>query len=76
MILFISVCYVHDLVPNHLAEGWKVGVSKGGFVPCSTGKRESSEKAEHVEGEEDMDESVDEEAEGDGEGTVVAAVMS
>ena len=51
-------------------------MSKGGFVPCSTGKRESSQKPEHVEGEEDMDENVDEEAEGDGEGMVVAAVMS
>ena len=71
MILLISVRYVHDLVPNHLAEGWKAEVSKGGFVPCSTGKRESSEMPEHVE-----DESVDEEAEGDGEGMVVAAVMS
>ena len=53
-------------------------MSKGGFVPvpCSTGKRESSEKPEHVEDEEDIDESVDEEAKGDGEGMVVAAVMS
>ena len=74
MILLISFCY--DSVPNHLAEGWKAEVSEGGFVPYSRGKREPSEKPEHVEGEEDMDESVDEEAERDGEGADTSSLLS
>ena len=74
MILLISFCY--DSVPNHLAEGWKAEVSEGGFVPYSRGKREPSEKPEHVEGEEDMDESMDEEAERDVEGADTSSLLS
>ena len=69
MILLISFYYVHDLDSPHLEEGWKAKVSKGGFAPYSRGKREPSEKPEHVEGEEDTGDGVDEEAEEDGEGT-------
>ena len=45
-------------------------------MPYSRGKREPSEKPEHVEGEEDMDESVDEEAERDGEGADTSSLLS
>ena len=45
-------------------------------MPCSRGKREPSEKPKHVEGEEDMDESVDEEAERDGAGADTSSLLS
>ena len=51
-------------------------MSKGGFVPCSRGKREPSEKPKYVEGEEDMDERVDEEAERDGAGADTSSLLS
>jgi len=76
VILLISFYYVHDLVPKHLVEGWKAEVPKGGFVQCSRGKCEPSEKPEHVEGKEDTDESMDEEAEEDGEGADASSLLS
>jgi len=51
-------------------------VSKGGFVQCSRGKREPSEKPEHVEGEEDMGDGVDEEAGEDGKGVDPSSLLS
>ena len=45
-------------------------------MPCSREKREPSEKPKHVEGEEDMDESVDEEAERDGAGADTSSLLS
>lgn len=68
MLLLISFYYVHDLVPKHLAEGWKAEVSNGGFVRHSREKREPSEKPEHVEGEEDTGDGVGKETEEDREG--------
>ena len=76
MILLISFYYVHDLVPKHLAEGWKAEVSEGGFLRHSRGKREPSEKREHVEGEEDMGDGVDKEMEDDGEGADASSLLS
>ena len=76
MILLISFYYVHDLVPKHLAEGWKAEVSEGGFLRHSRGKHEPSEKREHVEGEEDTGDGVDEEMEDDGEGADASSLMS
>ena len=76
MILLISFYYVHDLVPKHLAEGWKAEVSEGGFLRHSRGKREPSEKREHVEGEDDTGDGVDEEMEDDGEGADASSLLS
>ena len=76
MILLISFYYVHDLVPKHLAEGWKAEVSEGGFLRHSRGKREPFEKREHVEGEEDTGDGVDEEMDDDGEGADASSLLS
>ena len=73
MIVLISFYHVHNLGSTHLAEGWKAEVSKGGFAPYSRGKRGPSEKPEHVEGEEDTGNSVEEEEEEDGEGRMLAS---
>ena len=76
VILLTSFYYVHDLVPKQLLEGWNAEVSKGGFVRHSRGRREPSEKLEHVEGEEDTGDGVDEEAEEDGEGAYASSLLS
>ena len=76
MILLTSFYYVHDLVQNQLVEGWNAEVSKGGFVRHSRGKSEPSEKPEHVEGEEDTGDGVDEEAEEDSEGVDASSLLS
>ena len=46
------------------------------MIPERKGKCEPSEKPEHVEGEQDTDESVDEEAEEDGEGADASSLLS
>ena len=76
MIVLISFYHVHNLGSTHLAEGWKVEVSKGGFAPYSRGKREPSERPEQVEGEEDTGDGVDEEEEEDGEGVDASSLLS
>ena len=75
MILLISFCYVHDLVPKNLAEGWKAEVSKGGFVRHCRGKCEPSGKPEHAEGEEGTGDGVDEETEEDSEGADASSLL-
>ena len=76
MIVLISFYHVHNLGSTHLAEGWKAEVSKGGFAPYSRGKREPCERPEHVEGEEDTGDGVDEEEEEDGEGVDASSLLS
>ena len=76
MILLTSFYCVHDLVPKQLLEGWNAEVSKGRFVRHSRGRHEPSEKPEHFEGEEDMGDGVDEEAEEDGEGADASSLLS
>ena len=75
MILLISFCYVHDLVPKNFADGWKAEVSKGGFVRHCRGKREPSGKPEHAEGGEGTGDGVDEEAEEDSEGADASSLL-
>ena len=72
----ILLTYLHDLVQNQLVEGWNAEVSKGGFVRHSRAKREPSEKPEHVKGEEDTGDGVDEEAEEDSEGVDASSLLS
>ena len=76
MIVLISFYHVHNLGSTHLAEGWKAELSKGGLAPYSRGKHEPSKKPEHVEGEEDTGDGVDEEEEEDGEGADASLLLS
>lgn len=76
MPLLLSFDCVHNLVPKHLAEGWKALLSKGGFVQHSRGKREPSERPECIEVEEDAGDGVDGEAEEDGKQADASSLLS